>query len=291
MFVPHHGNNVFRLRLPIKTIRIATGILVVVVVVTLITIVSYRHAANVADADKAELLRLREVNDKQYTQIDQLAKATAVLQQNMSRLNQLDAELRRMVNADNQQPSRSGIDRSSNFDGQGGPSAKPQVTDLISLVQTLQENANTREQSLIAIKTTIEQRNAQKDATPSIWPASGTVTSHFGWRSSPFGSWQGDWHPGLDIANDYGTAIVATAEGVVVFSGWYSGYGNMVQIDHGNGIVTAYGHCAQNLCQVGDKVKKGDLIAYMGSTGYSTGPHVHYEVRLNGTAVDPANYL
>lgn len=126
--------------------------------------------------------------------------------------------------------------------------------------------------------------------TPSIWPAKGAVTSGFGWRVSPFGG-STELHQGVDIASDAGTPVVATADGEIVQSGWWGDYGNLVQIDHGNGLATFYGHNAQLLVRVGQTVLKGQVIAYAGSTGRSTGPHVHYEVRRNGAAVDPWRYL
>lgn len=126
--------------------------------------------------------------------------------------------------------------------------------------------------------------------TPSIWPTSGEVTSGFGWRNSPWGDGS-ELHPGIDIANSMGTPIFATADGVVVQCGWSGGYGNIVQIDHGNGIETIYGHNSRIVVNPGQSVKKGQVISYLGSTGRSTGPHVHYEVRVNGTAVDPIRFL
>ncbi|CQR70097.1 Murein DD-endopeptidase MepM [Sporomusa ovata DSM 2662] len=136
----------------------------------------------------------------------------------------------------------------------------------------------------------ITKKVAKLAITPSIWPASGDVTSGFGWRSSPWGGGN-ELHPGIDIANSIGTPIFATADGVVEQSGWSGGYGNTVQIDHGNGIETIYGHNSSVLVNAGQSVKKGQIISYMGSTGRSTGPHVHYEVRVNGTAVDPIRFL
>ena len=123
--------------------------------------------------------------------------------------------------------------------------------------------------------------------TPSMWPARGEVSSPYGLR------WGGsDFHPGIDIANDMGTPIVATADGTVAVAGWNSGgYGNMVDIDHGNGLMTRYGHAMQVVVVPGQHVRRGQVIAYMGSTGYSTGPHVHYEVRINGSPVNPVGYL
>ena len=133
----------------------------------------------------------------------------------------------------------------------------------------------------------IGYQNQLSAALPSLWPASGEVSSPFGLR------WGGsDFHPGIDIANDYGTPIVAAASGTVTAAGWNSGgYGNMVDIDHGNGIWTRYGHAEAVVVTVGETVQKGQLIAYMGSTGFSTGPHVHYEVHANGELVNPILYL
>jgi murein DD-endopeptidase MepM/ murein hydrolase activator NlpD len=126
--------------------------------------------------------------------------------------------------------------------------------------------------------------------TPSIWPARGTVASGFGWRISPFGDGD-ELHPGIDIAYSMGAPVVATADGKVIVSGPAGGYGNLVQIDHGNGIATLYGHNSQLAVTVGQTIKKGQVIAYAGSTGKSTGPHVHYEVRVNNTPIDPMKYL
>ena len=105
--------------------------------------------------------------------------------------------------------------------------------------------------------------------------------------------WGGtDFHPGIDIANDMGTPIIATADGVVEYAGWNAGgYGNMVDINHGNGLMTRYGHASQVVVSAGQHVRRGQLIAYMGSTGFSTGPHVHYEVHVNGQRVNPISYL
>ncbi len=123
--------------------------------------------------------------------------------------------------------------------------------------------------------------------TPSIWPTVGTVSSPYGLR------WEGkEFHSGIDIANEMGTDIVATADGVVEYAGWNDGgYGNMVDINHGNGLMTRYGHASQVLVAEGQEVKRGQVIAKMGSTGNSTGPHVHYEVHVDGQRVNPVSYL
>ena len=117
-----------------------------------------------------------------------------------------------------------------------------------------------------------------------IWPAHGVLTSSFGWR------W-GRMHEGIDIAVGSGTPVRAPAAGTVIYAGWLGGYGNLVVVDHGNGIATAYGHNTNVTVFVGQSVSQGQLIAYSGSTGHSTGPHVHFEVRVNGAATDPFGYL
>lgn len=123
-----------------------------------------------------------------------------------------------------------------------------------------------------------------------IWPINGPITSEFGWRNHPvFGGQR--FHSGVDIGGDYGLPIHAAQGGVVSHAGWIDGYGNTVMIEHGNGIVTLYGHNESLAVSVGQYVNQGDVIAYCGSTGNSTGPHCHFEVRLNGEPVSPFNYL
>ena len=117
-----------------------------------------------------------------------------------------------------------------------------------------------------------------------VWPVHGVLTSGFGWR------W-GRMHEGVDIAVSNGTPVVAAKAGVVIVAGWMGGYGNLVVVDHGGGVATAYGHNTSVTVGVGQQVAQGQLIAYSGNTGHSTGPHVHFEVRINGGAVDPMGYL
>ncbi len=123
-------------------------------------------------------------------------------------------------------------------------------------------------------------RTAQRGATGHfMWPASGTLTQRF-WR----------WHPGIDVANNWGTSLVASDAGRVTWSGW-GGYGIYVEIDHGNGFSTLYGHMARPYVSVGEYVDRGQLIGLMGSTGWSSGPHVHFEIRSRGVPQDPLRYL
>lgn len=225
-------------------------------------------------------------------QIEQLVKKTTSLQADLERLNALDAEIRHIMNNEDDTAPAPDIQAHpvTHFTGQGGPLVQPDISDISKVTNDLQSEITIREQSLVELKQEVLTRQAKLAATPSIWPTSGDVTSPFGWRNSPWGAGR-DFHPGIDIANNMGTPIFATADGKVVQSGWSGGYGNLVQIDHGNGISTLYGHNSQIIVSVGQLVKKGEIISYMGSTGNSTGPHVHYEIRVNGSAVNPESFL
>jgi murein DD-endopeptidase MepM/ murein hydrolase activator NlpD/predicted outer membrane lipoprotein len=132
-----------------------------------------------------------------------------------------------------------------------------------------------------------QARQRALDAMPSIWPTEGAITGCFCYRSYP----DSEFHPGVDIVNDYGSPVYATASGTVILAGWDSGYGEKIEIDHGNGYVTWYGHNSELLVSTGQSVRKGELIARVGSTGFATGPHVHYEVLENGTPVNPVPFL
>jgi len=292
MIVPHHGQQVRSMRIPIIAVKYTIALLCLIIVFMIGTFVEYRQTINIAGAQQAELEMLRQNNGAQVGKIEQLARTTTSLQTDMERLNSLDAEIRRIVNnEDVTVTSRAGLIRPSvSYSGQGGQLVESDVNIIGMLANDLQSAVKVREQSLAELKQELLARKARMESTPSIWPVSGEVTSRFGWRNSPFGG-GGDWHPGLDIANSSGTAIVATADGEVIQSEWYGGYGNMIQIDHGNGITTVYGHNSYNVVHAGQVVKKGQVIAHLGSTGYSTGPHLHYEVRVNGTAVNPTNFL
>ncbi len=128
------------------------------------------------------------------------------------------------------------------------------------------------------------------ESIPSIWPASGALSSGFGMRIHPIYGYE-KYHSGIDISALYGSPIYSTAYGRVTYAGYYSGYGNTVMVDHGNGMQTLYGHCSSIDVQEGQMVRKGQIVARIGSTGLSTGPHVHYEVQLAGAPTDPEPYL
>ncbi len=147
-----------------------------------------------------------------------------------------------------------------------------------------------REQGVLELYNSLSERQSLLAATPSIKPVRGWFTSKFGYRISPF-TGRPVMHNGLDVAASPGAPIYAPADGVVSFAGYDAGYGKLVSIDHGYGVITRYGHLSQISVEIGQKIKRRDLIAAVGSTGRSTGPHLHYEVRVNGVPVDPINYV
>jgi murein DD-endopeptidase MepM/ murein hydrolase activator NlpD len=162
--------------------------------------------------------------------------------------------------------------------------------DRASLEKALDEYEKTSREIEASIRKDEQKGTGELGTGHMIWPVRGRLSSSFGWRYHPVLR-KKKLHNGQDIAVPSGTPVLAADSGVVLVSGWQGGYGNFVAIDHGNGISTCYGHNSRLLVQVGDKVQKGQTIALSGSTGLSTGPHVHFEVRRNGTPINPLPYL
>jgi murein DD-endopeptidase MepM/ murein hydrolase activator NlpD len=158
------------------------------------------------------------------------------------------------------------------------------MRDLQAQSATLAAKIRSAQSSATQSSAIVPGPTGAPSAAGFIWPVHGVLTSGFGWR------W-GRMHEGIDLAVPTGTPVVAAAAGTVIVAGWLGGYGNLVVVDHGGGISTAYGHNTSVTVGVGQQVAQGQLVAYSGSTGHSTGPHVHFEVRINGGAVDPMGYL
>ncbi len=152
------------------------------------------------------------------------------------------------------------------------------------------KEAQLREQGILQLYESLSERQSLLAATPSIKPARGWFTSRFGYRIDPF-TGKPVMHAGLDIAAPPGTPVYAPADGVISFVGYESGYGKLVSIDHGYGVVTRFAHNSRLLVEKGQKVSRRDVISTVGSTGRSSGPHLHYEVRVHGIPVDPRNYI
>ena len=221
------------------------------------------------------------------THLNALARRLGQLQAQVLRLNALGGRLTHMAGLDSKE---------FNFDAdvaQGGPEAPGSSggIEVAASLERLSDEIVASEARLKALETLLLDRRLTDAVTPAGWPADGGfVSSGFGRRADPF-TGQLAFHEGVDIAAKLGSPIHAMADGVVSFVGEKPQYGKTVEITHAQGLVTRYGHALAFLVKVGDKVARGDPIAQVGSTGRSTGPHVHVEVLKNGRAVNPAGYL
>ncbi len=236
---------------------------------------------------QAEITQLRaEVQHR----IDAVATRIGQMNAHVIRLDALGKRLTEMANIDS---------REFNFDsapGLGGPEdgaagEAAQIPDLTAMLDNLEQRVRLREAQLAALENVILARQLNEQVVPEGRPVrKGFISSYYGERQDPFTGHQA-FHRGVDFAAEMGAEVVAVAAGVVTYSGDKQGYGNVVEINHGNGLVTRYGHNLKNLAVVGQTVARGTPIALMGSTGRSTGPHVHFEVLRNGTQVNPLTFI
>jgi len=248
--------------------------------------------------EEAELTELRRESKVQKIRVEKFAQQVKNFETEMSRLGQLERKLR-VITALEDSPRS--VAKNFGVGGSYGLSSHSLATSLEhearALADKLSNNlAHLTTQAKVQAISFQELDNFFKNqksllvSTPSIWPTRGWVSSGFGFRKSPFTGIR-EKHKGLDIASRTGAAIRSTADGVVAVEGREGGYGKMIEIDHGYGLVTRYGHNSKHLVKVGDRVKRGQTIALLGSTGRSTGPHLHYEVLLNGVPMNPKNYI
>lgn len=249
------------------------------------------RAGTMLHVHEVEAAQLREVNRLQQEQILQVAKKASALQQELMRLRTAEDGLRNALGA---QGTAADTPVPENGESTGGAPHEISVAQVREALDGITAGAAARRASLEALSKEAERTYAgllfmdgAPQTVPSLWPTQGVISSPYGLR---FGGTE--FHQGIDIAAETGTPIVATADGVVTAAGWNSGgYGNMVDIDHGEGIATRYAHASSVVVTAGQRVRRGQIIAYVGSTGFSTGPHLHYEVRLGGHPVNPALYL
>jgi murein DD-endopeptidase MepM/ murein hydrolase activator NlpD len=171
-----------------------------------------------------------------------------------------------------------------------GPVIKSGFGSTDTALAVLSELLGAMSSRLDSVRDTVERRHALAAATPSIWPVAGWLSSSYGTRTDPFND-EKSFHPGLDISADYGTPVLATADGTIENAGLSGAYGNMVVVDHGFGITTKYGHLSRIAVGNGQPIKRGDILGYVGSTGRSTGPHLHYEIWMNGRLTNPMTLL
>jgi murein DD-endopeptidase MepM/ murein hydrolase activator NlpD len=236
---------------------------------------------------KQELVQAR---DAAQDELNALAVRLGQMQAQMLRIEALGQRLAQAANLDN---SEFDFDQLPARGGPAEPVAEEQTNgiDFLRNLDDLALQLDDRARQLEVLERVVSQRQLKHAMSPAGRPVSkGWLSSYFGKRTDPF-SGHREMHKGVDFAGQMGSDIVSTAAGVVTWAGKRYGYGNLVEINHGNGLSTRYGHCKEILVKVGDKVAQGQTIGLMGSTGRSTGPHVHYEVLKNGRQVNPAKYV
>lgn len=240
---------------------------------------------------EAQLNGLKRLAAAQKEQIDLLAGKVGEFEKKMADLQQLDKKIRIMTNLEG------GHDKDHAL-GIGGPIPEEGDSELQELtisnigkdVDRLLEEAAFQMKSFEELSDFLTKQQSLLASTPSIWPVIGWVSSEFGYRTSPF-TGKREFHRGIDIVTRIGKEIVAPADGIVVVARNERDMGNMVKIDHRNGLSTSYGHLMKIAVKDGQRVKRGDLIGYVGNSGRSTGTHLHYSVSLNGVFVNPRKYL
>lgn len=246
-----------------------------------------------------ELEETQRLNRTGESQLLSLAGKLQALEEDVGRVQRFDAKLRVLLNVDTDLSGQesdsypagsSGVTGLLNDAGYLARHRDLYARRLHSLLDELSSNIlleEVEQQTLVSIMRTGKD---SLQSTPSIWPAKGFLSSGFGWRRSPF-SGARTMHTGLDIANRVGTPVSAPARGSITFSGNDGAYGICITIDHGNGVVTRYAHLSKSLVKAGDYIQRGEVVGAIGNTGRSTGPHLHYEVLLNGMHVNPMRYI
>ena len=242
-------------------------------------------------------VRLLEMKNLRQAVSDRnvLASKVGQLEGELGRLRELDRQLRQVVGLTTGEAPES---------AQGGAETSSQTALLEAVrkgserlgdwvgrdLEALGQELSSRERSFRELKDRLEAKRALLAATPTIWPVRGRITAGYGYGLSPF-TGQRELHEGLDIAAPLGTPILATADGIVSFVGALGSFGNVVFLNHGHDLTTFYAHTGGARVQEGQAVKRGQVIAYVGLSGRTTGPHVHYEVQVNGATVNPLKYI
>jgi len=292
MIVPHSGKSTFSISVSILTLKIIGGLLATILLWLIIASLNFYVSYNRLKRDTQELQTVAEDYNVLQRQLQLFLQKTNNLEQKMQELEKLDNDIRGLLKDDpalkeivERRANQTSTNRST-LSSRSRVDRQQAIRQLVLLEEKIPE----QQQSLEELKEAIIKRADRLSHTPSIYPVKGTISSKYGYRKSPFGR-STEFHDGLDIAAPYGTEVVATADGVVTFAGYKSGYGRTVTISHGYGYETSYCHNSSILVKTGQQVKKGQVIAKVGSTGRSTGPHLHYMVKVNGQLQDPANFL
>ena len=293
MLVPHDGRSISKKDLHTKQMKKAVTWFGAVALGTAGVIVLLSSMLYVRNKEANELAAYRAIKAQQEQKLQELAKNTEAVQKQLAVLHKIENQVREQMKKSGMElPGKS--EPAEKTGGKGGPS-KTKVSDLVVLQEQnalLQKNLQVSTQDWDNLLASIKAENYRNEVTPNLWPLDGGyISSDFGSRANPFDGYSSDYHPGIDIAENYGAPVYASASGYVQRAGWYGGYGKYIKISHDYGYATAYGHLSSIEISAGDYVSKGQIIGYVGSTGYSTGPHLHFEVLLYGEQVNPRRLM
>ena len=247
--------------------------------------------------EAAEFAEYKAHKEEQQNKLQQLLQDNEKMLRDMAEISNLEKKLRRAIIRD-VDSSKLGVTPATEVSGSGGGTytgkGSGEPLDRKAAMGVLEaQNSNIRrmlessKKSVCELLGEIEGRSGTLASFPDRWPTvGGVVSSNYGGRTGPIGGGY-EWHVGLDIAADFGAPVYATAAGTVTQAGWNGGYGRYIKLNHGNGYETAYGHMSGLAVTAGQQVIKGEIIGFVGSSGYSTGPHLHYEVLADGQNIDP----
>lgn len=299
--VPHNGKSTKQLKLN-KPIIYFTLAFFTATSIFFVSSTIYLYSTNnslsediTQKADKIN--RLNDIVKRQHTEIDDLKNTSSFVMDKLSQLYDLESKIRNMVGLNSDENSETTpTSRSLSFFSETINSLNTQefndisnladsesVDAITSLIDSQTENYDTLIED-------VEKQLKYLESRPDLWPVAGKITSSFGYRKHPI-SKRRHFHKGIDVANTSGTDVVSSGSGIVTFAGWNGGYGKVIIVSHGYGYKSVYAHNKSNLVEVGDRVSKGQVIAKLGNTGRSTGPHLHFEIRYNGQHIDPINVL
>ncbi|PIU61090.1 MAG: hypothetical protein COS84_11575 [Armatimonadetes bacterium CG07_land_8_20_14_0_80_40_9] len=279
MIVPHSQKSIFSLRLSSISLYIALLLILGLTLSHLSLFISHQKRKG----ERAQLKYLEEKVSTQQGQIKNLTREVNDFEQKMRHLFRLDEKLRVMVGI--KKKAKESSQKQSAVHSPQSTVYSPKIRQLYCQIEQLKEEGKVRKESLLKLEEDIHQEKLRRlEVIPSIYPVRGVL-------SSPFGLRWGGFHKGIDLVAPYGAPIRSTAKGKVTFSGEKGGFGRTIIISHKFGFSTCYAHNSKNLVEKGGRVKKGQVIAYLGNSGRTTGHHLHYEVRRNNIPSNPAPYL
>ena len=301
ILVNRHGGATRRLRLPLPPMVVATAVILTLTVGGILLGLGYaRSHGSELPQDQLVALQsdlatqqgeLREIHESAGNQLDALALRLGELNANVIRLNALGRRITGMASLNDGEFDFDSVPALGGPEEPADSGSYGQLPDLLANLDVLARQLNGQEQQLVALEGILLNHKLYDRVHPRGKPVkSGYISSFFGKRTDPF-TGKLAYHRGVDFSGQAGAEVIAVAAGVVSWSADRYGYGNMVEINHGNGYFTRYAHNAENLVTVGNQVGQGQTIARMGSSGRATGPNLHFEVWRNGRAVDPRKYI